>query len=132
MVIWDTIVAKVIGTLPEAIVKHYTAKQQLKHDMELEKLKGKIAWEAAKSKRASESEGRDHEWEQLALKNSGWKDEYVLIVISIPMVLAFIPATVHYVDGGFEALNATPSWYQLLLVTVFFATYGIRYWRRKN
>ena len=130
--LWESIVGGLLGKVAPKVADYYIQKVSLKHDLEMETLRGKIAWEAAKSHRASESEGRDAEWEMLALKNSGWKDEYVLIVLSIPMVLSFIPYTVVYVEEGFVALNGTPSWYQLLLITVFFATYGIRYWRRKQ
>jgi len=62
--------------------------------------------------------------------SSSWKDEYTLIVCSIPAVLAFIPGCDEIVSKGFDALEKTPSWYQLLLLTLFFATVGIRYWRR--
>jgi len=62
--------------------------------------------------------------------SSSWKDEYTLIVCSIPAVLAFIPGCDEIVAKGFDALEKTPSWYQLLLLTLFFATVGIRYWRR--
>ena len=130
--LWESIVGGLLGKVAPKVAEYYTQKVKLKHDLKMETLKGKIAWEAAKTSRAEASEGRDHEWEMLALKNSGWKDEYVLLVLSIPMVLSFIPVTVEYVTDGFVALETTPSWYQLLLITVFFATYGIRYWRRKQ
>ena len=75
-------------------------------------------------------------WEMEFAKQAAtsWKDEYTLLVVSIPAVLAFI--SLPWVDGpavvlaGFTALAQTPGWYQLLLVTMFFATVGIRYWRR--
>ena len=62
--------------------------------------------------------------------SSSWKDEYTLIVVSIPAVLAFIPGGSDIVSHGFDALEKTPGWYQLLLLTLFMATVGIRYWRR--
>ncbi len=74
----------------------------------------------------------DANWEMEFARQaaSSWKDEYTLFVVSIPMVLSFIPSCSAYVKAGFEALAATPTWYQILLVSIFFATYGIRYWRR--
>jgi hypothetical protein len=84
-----------------------------------------------KTQRAENSEGRDHEWEIESLRNSGWKDEWVLILISIPMVGSFIPSTVQYVVDGFEALSQTPDWYRWLILIIFSAVYGIRVWRRK-
>jgi hypothetical protein len=73
----------------------------------------------------------DNSWELEQIKNSGWKDEFVLVLLSIPMVLSFIPSTVGYVEDGFAALALTPQWYQWLILAVFAAIYGIRIWRRK-
>jgi len=72
----------------------------------------------------------DHAKHKIKL-DSGWKDEFVLLLISIPMVLSFIPATVTYVENGFKALALTPDWYQWLILSIFAAVYGIRVWRRK-
>lgn len=74
----------------------------------------------------------DANWEMEFAKQaaSSWKDEYTLIVVSIPMVLCFLPGMDTYVSKGFDALSKTPTWYQICLVSIFFATYGIRYWRR--
>jgi hypothetical protein len=61
-----------------------------------------------------------------------WKDEYTLIVTSIPAVMAFIPGLAVYVSDGFKALSETPPWYQMVLISLFLATVGIRYWRRSQ
>lgn len=63
---------------------------------------------------------------------SSWKDEYTLLVVSIPAVGSFIPGFSKYITEGFVALGATPLWYQIMLCSIFFATYGIRYWRRSQ
>ena len=128
---WAKIVATLTGQTVEAVLEYKNTKRKLQAEIELEKLRGKAEWERAKSQRASESEGRDHEWEKLSIENSGWKDEWVLIMLSIPMVLSFIPYTVAYVQMGFAALEATPDWYRWLTLMVFAAIYGIRIWRRK-
>ena len=74
----------------------------------------------------------DMNWEMEFARqaSSSWKDEYTLIVVSIPAVLAFIPGMDVYVQAGFAALDKTPGWYQIMLVSLFFATVGIRFWRR--
>lgn len=131
---WTTIVAKLLpkiaGDIGGKVADYYIQKQQLKQERDLEKLRGKIAWEQAKTQRASESEGRDADWELESIRNSGWKDEYVLIILSIPLVLVFIPQTEPYILDGFNALAQTPDWYQWLIVMIFAAIYGIRIWRR--
>jgi hypothetical protein len=128
---WTAIVGKLLGSFAPQVAEIYIEKKRLKQEIVLEKLRGKAAWEAAKTKRASESEGRDAEWELASIKNSGYKDEWVLFMISIPMVLAFIPRTVTYVEQGFAALANTPTWYQFMISSIFLAIYGIRLWRRK-
>ena len=77
-------------------------------------------------------------WEMEFAKQAqtSWKDEYTLIVVSIPAILAFVKTS--WLDGptlvgqGFQALAQTPLWYQTLLISLFMATVGIRWWRRNQ
>ena len=73
----------------------------------------------------------DHAWELEQIRNSGWKDEYVLLLLSIPLPLVFIPYTQDAVLEGFAILETTPDWYRWLMIMICAATYGIRVWRRK-
>lgn len=127
---WGSIVSAVLGKLVPSVSGYLTKRQELKQSVELEKLRGKNAYELAKTARAENSEGRDHEWEIESIRNSGYKDEWVLFLISIPMVLSFIPAGQVYVVEGFKALEGTPDWYRFLVMSIFGAVYGIRLWRR--
>ena len=74
MIIWDTILTKLVGTLPETVVSYYKEKKKLEQEVELEILRGKAEYERMKTKRASESEGRDADWELESIRNSGFKD----------------------------------------------------------
>lgn len=127
---WASIVSALLGKFAPAAAEVYIKKQELKTEVVLERLRGKAAYEAAKTQRASESEGRDHEWELISIRNSGWKDEWVLVVLSIPMVLSFIPQTQPYVVAGFAALEGTPVWYRVTVASIYLATFGLRLWRR--
>ena len=73
----------------------------------------------------------DNSWELEQIKNSGWKDEAVLVTLLIPLWLCFVPQTVVYVENGFHALSQTPDWYQWLILVIFAAIYSVRIWRRK-
>lgn len=73
----------------------------------------------------------DMQWELEQIKNSGYKDEWVLGLLSIPLVLVFIPKTAPYVLQGFQILEQTPEWYRWLVMLIFTAIYGIRLWRRQ-
>ena len=128
---WTSIVGTLLGKVAPKVADYYMKKQELKQEVELELLRGKAEYERMKTKRASESEGRDHEWELESIRNSGWKDEWVLILLSIPLVLVFIPYTQGAVMEGFATLAQTPDWYRWLVMLIFTAIYGIRLWRRK-
>lgn len=124
------VVGAVLDKVAPEVGAYFRERQQQEHLIELERLKGKQAWEMAKTQRAIISEGRDFEWEMASLKahSKTWKDEWVLIVISIPAILAFTPWS-KIVEEGFKALSTTPIWYQGILGAVFLAVYGIRYVR---
>lgn len=128
---WSTIVSSLLGSVAPSVAEYYIDKQKLKHERKLEQIRGKIAYEKAKTQRASESEGRDHDWEIESIRNSGIKDEWILLLLSIPLVLVFIPYTQPYVMDGFRVLETTPEWYRWLILLIFTSVYGIRIWRRK-
>lgn len=68
------------------------------------------------------------DWDIAAQKNAGgsWKDEYLTILFSIPLLLCFLPFTVDYVERGFEALALTPDWYKYTLGVIVSASFGIK------
>ena len=57
---------------------------------------------------------------------TSWKDEYLLLLFSIPVVMCFIPGLDIYVTKGFTALNGTPTWYQVIFVVMCLTIYGHR------
>lgn len=69
----------------------------------------------------------DAAWERQALvTNAGWRGSFELLVLTVPVVLCFIPGMDVYVSAGFASLAKTPAWFQWLFVTVYCANYGIR------
>ena len=71
-------------------------------------------------------------WEEIQAKNSGdsFKDEFWTVVFAIPLIMCFIPGLVQYVHQGFAVLKETPEWYQYTLMTLVFASVGVR-WIKK-
>ena len=55
-----------------------------------------------------------------------WKDEFFVIVLSIPLVLAFIPGAEGIVDRGFEQLHKAPDWYFYSLGIAISASFGVK------
>jgi len=91
----------------------------------IEKTKAKAKAEAQVMIQSSQSIA---DWETLQARNSGqsWKDEYLVILFSIPLILAFIPSTVPYVMQGFQALDLMPEWYKYSLSVIVGASFGVR------
>ena len=55
-----------------------------------------------------------------------WKDEWLVILFSVPLVLAFIPGMEGVVQNGFEQLEKMPDWYQYSLGVIVAASFGVR------
>jgi hypothetical protein len=110
---WSKIVGSVIGPLAgigKQWMQNKAAENQAKHDRRLTVIKGEINWD-----------------EQAMLNaQSSWKDEYLLVIFSIPLVGAFIPDLVPHMMAGFEALDKMPEWYQYAISGMVAASFGIR------
>ena len=74
------------------------------------KATGEIDWDIAMA------EGSKH----------SWKDEWLTILLSIPLILAFIPGMETVVQNGFDQLNRMPQWYQYSLGVIVAASFGVR------
>jgi len=57
---------------------------------------------------------------------SSWKDEWLVILFSIPLILAFIPGMEDIVSRGFQQLEQIPEWYQYSLGVIVAASFGVR------
>jgi len=68
------------------------------------------------------------DWERIMAEGakSSWKDEWFVIVLSIPLILAFIPGAEGWVDRGFEQLSKAPDWYFYSLGIAISASFGVR------
>ena len=57
---------------------------------------------------------------------SSWKDEWLTILFSIPLILAFTPGMEDLVRNGFQQLEQMPEWYQYSLGVIVAASFGVR------
>ena len=74
----------------------------------------------------SKQEDNVQAWELASIKNSGWKDEYLTLVLTIPAILCFIPGMADIVSAGFVALQHTPTWYQVCLMVAVGSAFGVK------
>ena len=68
----------------------------------------------------------DWDLEMAKGSTSSWKDEWLTILFSIPLILAFIPGMEEVVANGFAQLQAMPEWYQYSLGVIVAASFGVR------
>lgn len=89
------------------------------------KMKAKAEAEAAVMIKSADNLA---DWEKIQAQNAGtsWKDEWLTLLFSIPLILAFIPSMVPYVKDGFAVLEQMPKWYQYALSVIVAASFGVR------
>lgn len=68
------------------------------------------------------------DWDLEAIRGArdSWKDEWLTILFSIPMILAFVPGMEGVVQNGFAQLEAMPQWFQVSLGLIVAASFGVR------
>lgn len=128
--IWD----KLLKNITDPVVSYFNTRQEIKSKEKIRQMELKDAIHQRQIDLIKEGLHADMNWEMQFAQQaaSSWKDEYTLLVVSIPAILAFIPGCSQTVLDGFTALAQTPLWYQGLLISLFLATVGIRYWRRSQ
>lgn len=120
---------EIIGALTGPVVSWLESREQLK----AKKLEGKIRIEEAKIKaeeaRWHETAKADSEYDveaqrQMALS---WKDEYIMFIMTLPVIGSFIPGIQDHVAKGWEYVALAPTWFQWSLIGIISATFGLRW-----
>jgi len=68
----------------------------------------------------------DWDLEMAKGSQSSWKDEWLTVLFSIPLVMAFVPGMEEIVANGFQQLEQMPEWYQYSLGVIVAASFGVR------
>lgn len=69
------------------------------------------------------------DWEKIMAQGSqsSWKDEWLTILFSIPLILSFCGEWGRkIVEDGFIALQGMPEWYQYTVGVIVAASFGVR------
>lgn len=119
---WTTIVSTLGGLLG----RWYDGRVQISQA----KAEAKVARWNAEAELAKLNARAELDWDMAALKASqrSWKDEYLTILLTIPLVLSFVPLTQPYVAQGWQELSNAPHWYWVCLMGIIAATFGLRWW----
>jgi len=95
----------------------------------VEETKAKGELKVAVEKRKTKMATGEIDWDQTMAEASkdSLKDEWILALWSIPLILSFTGETgVQIVMDGFEALDKAPTWYTASLGVIVAASYGVR------
>ena len=102
---------------------------QGKADVKAAEAKLKLTEAEAKAKIMLSKETSIADWERIMAQGSqnSWKDEWLTILFSIPLVLVFLGDTGRQVVAdGFAALEKMPDRYQYTLGVIVAASFGVR------
>ena len=82
----------------------------------------------SKAKRLEREAEMDYDLDRIAMQNMDktWKDDFLLILFSIPIAMCFFPEYRQYVEDGFKTLNIIPEWFMYIYVTMIVVIYGLR------
>ncbi|WP_375752693.1 hypothetical protein [Vibrio sp. HN007] len=80
----------------------------------------------AKVQRLQSGDEKAASLDEMSIKERGYKDDFILLVIFIPLILSFIPDYAQYVDAGFKALKNVPDYYWYVVAAVVIDTLGMR------
>ena len=122
----------IIGSIGSAIISGVSDYFKGKQEISKTKLEGDIkvlvAEAEAKVKRLEKESEQDYDLDKLATQNmeKSWKDELILIIFLVPVVMCFIPEYHTYVTNGFASLALVPDWYMGILVGMIVVIYGMR------
>jgi len=110
-----------VGDLAGNWMKGKVDKQKAESDVKVAKAKA----EAVVYQKQATGE-IDWDLESMKGSQSSWKDEWLTIIFSIPLVMCFIPGMEEIVQNGFARLNELPEWYQYTLGVIVAASFGVR------
>ena len=92
-------------------------------------LDGKVAVQKANAEIKVKQATGEIDWDLAAIQatQNSWKDEWITLLFSIPLILAFCGDWGNdIVQRGFIALETMPVWYQYSLGVIVAASFGVR------
>lgn len=125
--VWPTLISNLFSLGTSAFTGWQDRKKiQLEHKLEIDS-----AEVVAKIERIKSGDEHAASLDRESIKQRGWKDDYLLLLTTLPLVLLFIGPLVGVdfqtpVKDGFTALKETPEYYWYALAIVYIDTFGFR------
>ena len=115
---WGGLLKTVLG-FGGNIIGNWLERKKIKSDT-------KRLIELEKQKVITKQATADIDWDIEQAKNSStsWKDEFFTIILSVPVMLAFVPGMAPYILEGFEVLRQVPEWFLISFGTAVAAAFG--------
>ena len=129
-----SVLTDIVSGVFKPVADYFNRRQEIKAVEHAGELKLKEATLDRQAQLIRDGLAADASWEMEFARQAAtsWKDEYSLIIVTLPLWMAFIPGLAPFVAMGFAAFAATPMWYQVMMQTLVYATFGIRLWRRNQ
>ena len=122
---WQSLIGPVTSVLSWAttsVTNYFEHKQKIK-----------VLQQEAEIKRAERESASiaDSDTQSVIDQKGTWKDEYIVLIVTLPVVGCFIPGLVPYIKTGFETLSTVvPEWYVSLYGVVVLSVMGARLFHR--
>ena len=119
----------IIGDIIQGVAKMGGDWLQGRQKIKAAKIDAQVARYTAEAQYADKLLDHQGSYDIQALKQMqhSWKDEFLTLLVMVPVICSFVPKLRPYVLKGFEALEKTPWWYVGLVVGVYAATFGLRW-----
>lgn len=122
------------GLLINGISKAFSSWQDGRNQINQKKLDVKLAKLQAEETRWMAQAHTEAEWDLEALRQSqySWKDEWLLLILTLPFIGSFIPNVQDHIQRGWLYVKTAPEWYQIAFLGVVAASFGLRWLIGKN
>ncbi|WP_456390573.1 hypothetical protein [Hydrogenimonas sp.] len=126
----------IFGAIADAVAKpmmEWQKRKTLKAELEAKLLEkeaeAKLKMIDARVELAKQGQRIEADWDinaQKQMQNS-WKDEYLLFLLTLPIIGSFIPTVQDYVVTGWGYVGKAPEWYVVSFLGIVAATFGLRW-----
>ena len=129
MIVLDILNTVAGGVLDTIKGRQETAKAMLEKDREL---KLKAMDQQHEVDMVNMKATTDYDIEALNASTTSWKDEYLTILLSLPVIGSFVPGVQDSMLHGWEYLDKAPVWFQTSFIGVIAAAFGLRWLFSRN
>ncbi|MDT9547700.1 MAG: hypothetical protein RI826_10255 [Chlorobium phaeovibrioides] len=106
----------------KGIIDNKKARQEKQQEIDLRKIEKQGELDIANQQATT-----DYDIQALKQSERSWKDEYLTILLSLPVIGSFIPGVQDSVVLGWDYLAKAPVWFQVAFIGVIAATFGLRW-----